>query len=120
MSNYSDFVTPPKVRTVAASAQSGSLTPNIDTTDVFSVSGVNGAVTFEIPSGTKNDGQRLVIRIEDDGTPRTLSWTATTSGYRSAGAELPTTTTATKVTYVGCMYNNTETFWDVVAVTTED
>jgi hypothetical protein len=119
MSNYSDFVTAPKVRTVAASAQSGSLTPNIDTTDVFSVSGVNGAVTFQIPSGNSIDGQRLVIRIEDDGSAQTLNWTTSTSGYRAAGNELPTTTTAGKVTYVGCMYNNIDTFWDVVAVSTE-
>jgi len=120
MSNYSDFLTAPKVRTVLAPAQSGSLTPNIDTTDVFYASGITGAVTFEIPSGTSIDGQRLVIRVEDNGSDQTITWTTTTSGYRSAGAELPVTTSGGKVTYVGCMYNNTDIFWDVVAVSTEE
>lgn len=120
MSNYSDFLTRTKIRTVASSALNGTLTPDVDTTDVFYVNGADGAVTFAIPSGTSNDGQRLLIRIEDNGSSQTLTWTTSASGYRVVGVELPTTTTSTKTTYVGCIYNTIDTYWDVVAVTTEE
>ena len=32
------------------------------------------------------------------------------------GVTLPTTTVASKVVYVGAIYNSDETFWDVVSV----
>ena len=35
------------------------------------------------------------------------------------GTELPTTTVISKYIYVGCIYNSTDTKWDVVAVANE-
>lgn len=106
-------------RVVAAGATSGTLTPDGDTTDVFNALGLTGAITMAAPSGTPVDGQRLILRFEDDGTDRGITWTTTSGAYRAVGATLPSTTTASKVIYVGCIYNSTDIFWDVVAVATQ-
>jgi hypothetical protein len=103
-------------RAVAASSTSGTLTPNGDTTDVFNAFGLTGAITVDTPSGTPVDGQRLMLRFEDNGTGRGITWTGTSGAYRAVGVTLPTTTVASKVTYVGCVYNSTDVFWDAIAV----
>jgi hypothetical protein len=126
---WSDVVTPTGTQTltnkrvnpraVAAGATSGTLTPNGDTTDVFNAFGLTGAITVATPSGTPVDGQRLMLRFEDNGTGRGITWTGTSGAYRAVGVTLPTTTVATKITYVGCVYNSTDVFWDVIAVATQ-
>ena len=103
-------------RAVAAGSTSGTLTPNGDTTDVFNAFGLTGAITVATPSGTPVDGQRLMLRFEDNGTGRGITWTGTSGAYRAIGVTLPTTTVASKVTYVGCVYNSTDVFWDAIAV----
>lgn len=106
-------------RAVAASGTSGTLTPNGDTTDVFNAFALDGAITLAAPSGTPVDGQKLILRLKDDGTARAITWTTSSGAYREIGTTLPSTTTANKLLYVGCVYNSTDTFWDVVAVTTQ-
>jgi len=106
-------------RAVAAGATSGTLTPNGNTTDVFNAFGLTGAITVDTPSGTPVDGQRLMLRFEDNGTGRGITWTGTSGAYRAVGVTLPTTTVASKVTYVGCVYNSTDVFWDAIAVATQ-
>ena len=106
-------------RAVAAGSTSGTLTPNGDTTDVFNAFGLTGAITVATPSGTPLDGQRLILRFEDNGSGRGITWTTSSGAYRAVGATLPTTTVASKVTYVGCVYNSTDVFWDAIAVATQ-
>ena len=106
-------------RAVAAGATSGTITPNGDTTDVFNAFGLTGAITVDTPSGTPVDGQRLMLRFEDNGTGRGITWTGTSGAYRAVGVTLPTTTVASKVTYVGCVYNSNDIFWDAIAVATQ-
>jgi hypothetical protein len=106
-------------RAVAAGSTSGNLTPNGDTTDVFNAFGLTGAITLLTPSGTPVDGQRLMLRFEDNGTGRAITWTTSSGAFRAVGVTLPTTTVASKVTYVGCVYNSTDVFWDVIAVATQ-
>lgn len=106
-------------RVVAAPATSGSLTINGDTTDLYRAEGLTGAITFLQPSGTPVDGQRLIIRIEDNGSARGITWTTSSGAFREVGVNLPTTTVATKVTYVGCIYNAIDVFWDVIATVTQ-
>ena len=113
------FLFQPLTRAVAASGTSGTLTPNSDTTDIFNAFALDGATTLDVPSGTPIDGQRLILRLRDDGTARALTWTTTSGGYRVIGTTLPSTTTISKLLYVGCVYNSTDSFWDVVAVTTQ-
>jgi collagen type VII alpha len=106
-------------RVVAASGTSGNLTINGDTTDVYKAESLAGAITFLQPSGTPVDGQKLMIRIEDNGVARSITWTTSAGAFRELGVTLPTTTTASKVTYVGCVRNTTDGFWDVVATVTQ-
>jgi hypothetical protein len=108
---------PTRVNT--AGATSGSLTPNGDTTDLFISEGLTGAITINAPSGTPLDGQKLMIRLKDDGTARGITWTTSSGAYRAIGVTLPTTTVLGKVTYIGCIYNGTDLFWDAVATVTQ-
>ena len=99
---------------------SGTITPNADTSDQYNLIGLDGTVTIAAPTGTFVDGQKLTLRIKDNGSAQTLNWTTgSANNYRVIGTTLPTTTTAGKVSYVGCVYNSQDIFWDVVAVTTQ-
>jgi len=106
-------------RAVSAGSTSGNLTPDGDATDVFNAFGLTGAITMLAPSGTPVDGQRIILRFEDNGTGRAITWTTTSGAYRAVGITLPTTTTASKITYVGCIYNSTDVFWDAIATVTQ-
>lgn len=101
----------PRVNTVASGA---TITPTADLSDMYTVTALAVPATFAAPSGTPTNGQRLLIRIKDNGTARALTWNAI---YRVIGVTLPTTTVATKTIYVGCIYNSADSVWDVVAET---
>jgi len=90
-------------------------TPNCNNTDMFTVTALAETGTFGAPTGTPLDGQKLMIRIEDNGTARVLAWNA---AYR-AGTDvaLPLITVLGKVMYCGFIYNSIDTKWDLVAVT---
>ena len=70
------------------------------------------AATFGAPTGSPAQGQRLTIRIKDNGTARALSFNAI---YRAGTVSLPTTTTISKTMYLGFIYSQTDTKWDFVA-----
>lgn len=106
-------------RVVSAGSTSGTLTPNGNTTDTFNAFGLTGAITVATPSGTPVDSQKLILRFEDNGSARGITWTGGSGAYRAVGITLPTTTTAGKVTYIGCIYNSADVFWDVIAVVTQ-
>jgi hypothetical protein len=84
--------------------------------DIYAYTALSTNLTINAPGGTPLDGDKLIFRILDNGTARTLTWNAT---YTAIGVTLPTTTTVNKTTYVGCIYNANNTRWDVVAVTTQ-
>jgi hypothetical protein len=107
------------IRSSSAGTTSGTITPTAGTADHYNILGLTGGITVAAPSGTPSDGQKLVLRIRDNGIARSISWTTTSGGYRAIGVSLPTTTIAGKLVYVGCVYNSTDTFWDVIAVTQE-
>lgn len=102
-------------RVVAGTVGSATQSPNGDTTDVYVINGLSTAITtFNAPSGTPVNGQKMIIRIIDDGTARAISgWSAT---YATIGTTLPTTTVVSKYTYIGCIYNSYSSKWDVVSV----
>jgi hypothetical protein len=100
----------PRIISVATAV---SFAPDISTTDQYVITALGTAATFNAPTGTPLNGQKLIIRIKDNATARALTWNAI---YRVVGTTLPTTTVVSKVVYVGCIYNSDETTWDVVAV----
>lgn len=105
----------PKAR-VTSTTSSSTPTPNADNEEIYILTALAAAATFGSPTGTPTQGQRLLIRIKDNGTARTLGWNAI---YRAVGVTLPTTTVISKTLYVGCVYNSTDTKWDVIAVAQE-
>jgi len=104
---------------VTSAASASSLTPDPSTTDEYCYTALAATLTINAPSaasGTISNGDKLLFRILDNGTGQTLTWNAT---YTIIGTTLPTTTTANKMVYVGCIYNAANTRWDVVAVATQ-
>ena len=109
----------PRIGTVTTT---GTVTPTGDTADQYNVI-ATGTLTIAAPSGTPTDGQKLMLRIKNNGTvvSQAVTWTTTSGAYRVIGTTLPTTTSSnatTGVAYVGCVYNSSDTFWDVLAVGT--
>lgn len=92
------------------------ITPTSEAIDHYTITALATASTIAAPSGIPTEGQKLTIRIKDNGTARALTWTTSSGGYRVMGIILPTTTIATKTMYIGCIYNATDMFWDVVSV----
>lgn len=102
-------------RNVVATSAS-SVTPDVSAGDIYAFTALAATLTINAPIGTPTDGDKLMFRILDNGSSQTLSWNAT---YTEIGVTLPTSTTANKTTYVGCIYNANNTRWDVIAVTTQ-
>jgi hypothetical protein len=101
---------------VSTTTSTSTLTPDISSADQYNLTAQAVGLTVAAPTGTPLDGNKLIIRILDNGTSQTISWNAT---YTVIGTILPTATTINKMVYVGCIYNATNTRWDVVAVTTQ-
>ena len=57
-----------------------------------------------------------MIRIEDNGISQTIAYGGK---YRAIGVTLPVSTTATKTTYLGVIYNSTDDTFDVIGVSTQ-
>jgi hypothetical protein len=106
------------LRSLALSSTSGAITPASDTYDQVNYS-LTGTSSFSAPSGSPTNGQKLAIRIYASSTQTISSWTTTTNGYRVMGTSLPTSISAGKTIYVGCIWNSTDSFWDVVAVASQ-
>ena len=92
------------------------LTPNIDENEQEVVTDLASALIIAAPTGTPSTGMKLVIRLTDNGTNRDLTWNVI---YRAIGVTLPTTTTANKILYIGCVYDEAGSKWDAVAVKEE-
>jgi len=97
-------------------ATATTLTPNIDENEQEIVTDLATALTIAAPTGTPSTGMKLVIRLTDNGTDRALTWNVI---YRAIGITLPSTTTANKILYIGCIYDEAGSKWDAVAVKTE-
>lgn len=81
---------------------------------VFTLSAA-GNRTIAVPSNPTS-GQKLIIAHTASGADRTLALNAGAGGFRF-GTDITalTATTSAKTDYIGCVYNATASFWDVVA-----
>jgi hypothetical protein len=105
---------------VSSTASASSVTPTTASYDLYVFTALAATLTINASTFLPTNGTKLMFRIKDNGTAQTLTWTTTGSGsFRILGTTLPTTTTANKVTYVGCVYNSDESYWDVIAVGTQ-
>ena len=95
-------------RTVSTTS-SGTPTPNSDTTDVYILTAQAATAAFANPTGTPVDGQRLLIRIKDNGTACSVTWG---TAYSASGlGVLITTTVASKTHLIGFIWDNTAAKW---------
>jgi hypothetical protein len=101
---------------VTSATSASSLTPSVATADIYAYTALAAGLTINVPTGTPLDGNKLIFRLLDNGSAQTLTWNAT---YTAIGVTLPTTTTASKTSYIGCVYNANNTRWDVIAVATQ-
>ena len=110
-SDIPTFITP-RVQTVASAA---TVTPT-STNDIVTITAQLVGLTLANPTGTFVEGQSLIIRIKDDGTAQSIAYG---TNFRAIGVTAPTTTVANKTTYIGCIYNDTDTKFDIIGVCTE-
>lgn len=102
----------PRIVSAASYTTDTGTSLDVSTTDIFVITAQAGALLFNAPGGTPVQGERLVIRIKDNGTARALTWNAV---FRAMGTALPSTTVLSKTLYLGFFYNSTDTKWDLVA-----
>jgi hypothetical protein len=102
----------PKVYEIVANPY---ITPDIDTYNIFVVTGQTGTLTINAPTGTPTQGQTIIFRIKDNGTQRTLDFNAI---YRFVNNILFPTTNTGQFAYITCVYNSTDTKWDIVDIKT--
>lgn len=102
----------PRVQAVTSSA---TVTPT-STDDLVKITAQAVDLTLANPTGTFVEGQSLIIRIKDNGTARLISFG---SNYRAVGVVLPTTTTISKTTYIGGIWNDADSKLDIVGICTE-
>jgi hypothetical protein len=89
--------------------------------DEYAITALANALTINADANASPaDGQRMMFRFKDNGTARALTWTTgSTNSFRVVGVTLPTTTVASKLVYIGCIYNSADSRWDAVAVSQE-
>ena len=100
----------------STTASTATLTIDTDVSDFSTITAQSEGLTIAAPTGSPVEGQKLIIRLKDDGSARAITFNAI---FRAIGVTLPTTTVASKTTYLGLVYNNTDTKWDIVATKTE-
>jgi hypothetical protein len=83
--------------------------------NVFTLSAA-GSRTMDAPTNATN-GQKIVIRHLASGGARTLTLTTGSAGAFRYGSDITvlTETASGKIDYIGCIYNGTDSRWDVVA-----
>jgi hypothetical protein len=100
------------VQTVASSAT----VTAVSTNDIVTITAQAVGLTLANPTGTFTEGQSLIFRIKDNATARTITYG---TNFRAIGVTAPTTTVISKTTYIGCIYNSTDTKFDIIGVCTE-
>jgi hypothetical protein len=101
----------PRVQTVSSSATVTATSTN----DLVTITAQAVALALANPTGAFVEGQSLIIRIKDNGTARSIAYG---TNFREIGVTAPTTTVANNTTYIGCIYNSTDTKFDIVGVCT--
>lgn len=100
---------------VATSSATGNLTIDVGTVGFAERTGLTATTTIAT-TGTPTNGQKLMIRLKDNGTSRSLTWNAI---FVQGGPSLPTATTAGKWMHLGFVYNSTNSKWMLVASSVE-
>lgn len=100
---------------------------NSDNFDAYAATAQTTDFTINVDSGTPVNFQKMLFRIEDNGTSRTITFTGgaskafqpCVSGFTVSGSNWTIATTANKALYVGCVYNANTSRWDIVGIAEE-
>lgn len=84
-------------------------------TNLYNLTGLSTGATFAAPGGTPLDGNSLFMRIQDNGSARTLAWNAIYD--EGDDLALPTTTIAGKGMRIQFNYNDATSKWEIVGIT---
>lgn len=103
----------PRVVSAASYTTDTGTSLTVATTDIFVITAQAGALKFNNPGGTPIQGEKLCVRIKDNGTARALTYD--TQFRASSDLALATTTTLSKTLYMLFIYNATDTKWDLMA-----
>lgn len=106
----------PRLTTTTSYTTDTGTSLDVSVCDQFEVTAQAGALKLNNPSGTPTGGQKLTVRIKDNGTARALTYD---TYFRALGVALPSTTVVSKTLYMGFIFNATDTKWDLVAVAQE-
>jgi hypothetical protein len=95
---------------VGSTTSSATPTINTDNYDAYSITALAANITSMTTnlSGTPTNFQKLLIRIKDDGSDRTIAWGAS---FQDGSVALPTTTIAGKTLLVGLIYDSVDSKW---------
>jgi hypothetical protein len=97
----------PRVSTEESSATPTINTDNVDAHSITALATNITSMTTNL-SGTPTNFQRLLIRIKDNGTARTIAWG---TSFEDGTATLPTTTVLGKTLLVGLIYDSVDSKW---------
>ena len=106
----------PRIVTAASYTTDTGTALDVSTCDEFDVTAQAGPLKLNNPSGSPVNGQKLIVRIKDSGSPRALTYD---TQFRAIGNTLPSTTVLGKTLYMGLIFNSTDTKWDLIAVAQE-
>ena len=109
-------ITNKRIQSRISSAASGDITPDVSSYDIYVRTAQAAAIALNNPTGTPAQGEKLIIRLKDNATARTISYG---SQYRGLEFALPTTTVSNKTLYMCFIFNNDDTKWDMVAINQE-
>lgn len=104
----------PRIVTAASYTTNTGTALDVSTCDEFDVTAQAGALKLNNPGGTPVNGQKLIVRIKDNGTARALTYD--TQFRASSDLALPTTTVLSKTLYMGFIWNSADSKWDLLAV----
>jgi hypothetical protein len=114
-------------RVSSAASVASPLAWNSDNFDQYAYTALANALTISADAGTPVNGQKAIFRIQDNGTARVITFTGGVSkGFEPigvtmtvSGSDFTYTTTLSKKTYFGCIYNAADARWDIVAIAQE-
>jgi hypothetical protein len=89
------------------------LTPDLANYNIFALTAQAASLYIANPT-IPLDGNKMIIRVKDDGTARAITYD---TYYRGVVATLPAATAGSgKITYMGFIWNYAETKWDMIAL----
>lgn len=91
------------------------LKPNLEFYNQFIITAQEEDLEIANPVGTASEGQAIILKINDNGTERLLTWG---TDYVEVGTTLPNVTIAGKTMYIGGIWNGETNKIDILSVNT--